>query len=336
MSDLLGRVSGFDPVSSLLALPMWAAGTLAAVAFVCCLFAFRRASYEGMTGTVARVALVLIGAGVAWVLVGASPTRDGSADRRALDARVTELTARAIAPGSALACLDAAAGAAVEGACEKALFATPEATAAAVSYVSAQLALLADASDYAQRDATYAPLVAQLRRAAETDRFGIVAHVLAAREGCSAEQCDAYALLNDTTRVSANITERTYESYVERHVAGWPAASIRPMASTTPPAGAMTASNAAPGLPTRPPGPNVFFPSADSIPPVTIMNPEPPAPAPAATPAPAARQTTTGSGAPRPVRQSNRKAAPAPTPLKPVDLTSEAARAAPAHAPAVE
>lgn len=310
-------------MGGILALPMWAAGTLAAVAVACCLIAFRRAGYEGLTGTVARVALVLIGAAATWLMFGASPARDISADRRALDARVTELTARAIAPGSALACLDAAAGAAVEGACEKALFATPEATAAAVSYVSAQLALLADASEHAQRDATYATLVAQLRRAAETDRFGIVAHVLAAREGCTAEQCDAFALLENTARVSANITDRTYESYVERYVAGWPASSAHPVASTTP-AGPVTASNAVPGLPLKPPGPDVFFPSAASIPPVNIMTAEPPA-AP-----PVTHQATTGSGA-RAAKPPARKAAPV---SKPFDLNSEAARTVPVPPPA--
>lgn len=321
MSELIGRVSEFGPVSGLLALPMWAAGTIAAVAVVGCLVAFRRAGYEGLTGTVARVALVLIGGAATWFMFGASPARDISADRRALDARVSELTARAIAPGSALACLDAAAGAAVEGACEKALFATPEATAAAVSYVSAQLALLADASEHAQRDATYANLVAQLRRAAETDRFGIVAHVLSGREGCSAQQCDVFALLTDTTRVASNIADRTYESYVERYAANWPASPTRPLASGAAPAGPVTASNAAPGLPAHPAGPDVFFPSAASIPPVSIMTSEPPPAAP-----PATHQATTGSGA-RAAKQTSRKAAPAPK--QPFDLNSEAARGAP-------
>ena len=43
--------------------------------------------------------------------------------------------ARAIAPGSALSCLDEMAGEAVEAACEKGVFASPEAVAAAVKYV---------------------------------------------------------------------------------------------------------------------------------------------------------------------------------------------------------
>src|SRR6516165_5160018 len=45
---------------------------------------------------------------------------------------------------SALSCLDELAGEAVENACEKGVFASPEAVAAAVKYVTAQLALIED------------------------------------------------------------------------------------------------------------------------------------------------------------------------------------------------
>ena len=65
--------------------------------------------------------------------------------------------AGAIAPGSALSCLDEIAGEAVEVACEKAVFASPEAVAAGINYVTAQLALLNDGTAYAERgDASYA------------------------------------------------------------------------------------------------------------------------------------------------------------------------------------
>jgi hypothetical protein len=75
---------------------------------------------------------------------------DGMAlQRQALDARLLEITTRAITPGSPLACLDGTAGGTVEASCEKALFATPETAAGAVAYVAAQLPLLADGSDYA-------------------------------------------------------------------------------------------------------------------------------------------------------------------------------------------
>ena len=64
------------------------------------------------------------------------------------------------------------AGETVETACEKALFATPEATAAAVAYVDAQLSLLAAGSQQWRRgDRSHEGMLANLRRAAELDRF---------------------------------------------------------------------------------------------------------------------------------------------------------------------
>ncbi len=321
MSDPIGQFPGLDPATGMLALlPVWAAGALAALAFVFCLLAFSRASREGMIGALARVALVLIGAGATWFLLDGSTRRDLALERRMLDARASELTARAIAPGSALACLNAAAGDTVEAACEKALFATPEATAAAVSYVSAQLSLLADASDYARRVASYEPAVAQLRRAAEADRFGLVAHVLAARDGCTADRCAAFALFNDKSRVSTNIAEHMYDFYVMRYAAGWPAVAPAPLANGSPTT-SYAAAPAASGLPLKPPGPNVFFPSAASIPPVNIMNAEPAA---------GVAETTGSAPAPaaKPPAPPRRPAQAAPS-RRPVDLNAEAARAAP-------
>jgi hypothetical protein len=74
-----------------------------------------------------------------------------------------------------------------------------------------------------------------LRRALERDRFGIVAQVLAARDGCTPTQCDAFAMLRDARRVRANMAERRYASMIERHVAGW-APADRPVAAHAPPA----------------------------------------------------------------------------------------------------
>ena len=98
-----------------------------------------------LTGAFSRVVLVraammLAGAGMAWFVLDGWTKRELAVERRALEARAIDLTNRALMPGSALACLDASAGDTVEASCEKALFATPESTASAVSYVAAQLA----------------------------------------------------------------------------------------------------------------------------------------------------------------------------------------------------
>jgi hypothetical protein len=187
------------------------------------------------------------------------------------------------------------------------VFATPEATAAAVSYVSAQLSLLSWAGERARRagpgagpsaprSSTLSARTAQLRRAIEADRFGIAAHVLAVRDGCTADRCGAFALLQDTSRISANLVERPFDAQVKRYAASWPAAGTKPVASNVAPV-----TPAAPGAATKLPG-NLYFPSASSIPPVNIMTAEP-APATAQSRPPA-------SSSPAPAR-------PAPTPLSP-------------------
>jgi hypothetical protein len=168
------------------------------------------------------VALALFGAATAWFTIDGWTKHELAAARHVLDARFFELTISGLMPGSALACLGAGAGDSVEASCEQALFATPQATAAAVAFVAAQLALLADGAGFARRDPSYAETLAHLRRALEKDRFGLVAHVLAARDGCTVEQCRAFGLLNNTGRIRANLVERSYDFYVVRHASRWP------------------------------------------------------------------------------------------------------------------
>ena len=282
MSDPIGRlIPGLDPIAGTFALPLWAAGALAALFAVFCILAFGRAGREGMVGGLARLALVLIGAALALFGFEVASHQSRNAERLALDTRLSELTARTAMPGSALACLDAIAGDAVEGHCEKALFATPQGMAAAVSYVAAQIALLTDTANFVSRgNSDYEPALARLRRAVETDRFGLVAQVLARQENCTLEECRVFDLLTDTTRISANLAARTYDSYVQRHATVWPAIAPPPVANlpVAPPAFA-AAPPPPPGtsayVPPRAPGPNVFFPSSDSIPAVSIMTSEP-------------------------------------------------------------
>jgi hypothetical protein len=330
MSDPIGRlVPGLDPIAGTFALPLWAAGAFAALLAVFCILAFSRAGREGMVGGLARVALVLTGATLALFGFEAASHQSRNAERLALDSRLSELTARTAMPGSALACLDAIAGDAVEGHCEKALFATPQGMAAAVSYVAAQLALLADTADFASRgNPGYEPALARLRRAVESDRFGLVAQVLARQDNCTPDQCSVFVLLTDTTRISANLASRTYDSYVQRHATVWPAIAPSPVANLP---GAAPSFAALPPLPPgtsgytpRLPGPNVFFPSSESIPAVSIMTSEP-----------AAENETTGSAAPpaarrppaTPPKRPAQAAPPAPAPQSsapPMDLNTAA------------
>ena len=185
-----------EDATGILAVPIWLAGTAAAVFVVAILLAVKRAGGVALITSLFRVGLIAAGVLGAWLYV---QQRDVS-ERRALDDRKTALMAGSIAPGSALSCLDELAGEAVEAACEKAVFASPEAVASAVKYVTAQLALLIDGTAYVARgDAAYASELAPLRTAIELDRFGLVAQVLKERDGCTVERCDALARLRDST-----------------------------------------------------------------------------------------------------------------------------------------
>src|SRR5579859_2160767 len=130
-------------------------------------------------------ALALAGL-VVYALIDRSSVAERAAERRALLAREVELSRIALAPGSALACLDGGAGETVENVCEKTVFASAQSTAAAVAYMDARLKLLAFA---AARDPGLLALLASTRRAVALDRFGVAAHVLAIRDGCTAEKC---------------------------------------------------------------------------------------------------------------------------------------------------
>ena len=114
-----------------------------------------------------------------------------------------------------------------------------------------------------------------LRRSLEADRFGFVAHALATRDGCTSDNCKALALLHDPSHVRANLSGQTLDRYLDRYLAAWAQSPDTPLADAT-------SSSSAPGQPGAPGQRKVMvdidFPTAASIPPVSIMNPEPPGP----------------------------------------------------------
>jgi hypothetical protein len=145
-------IPGFDSATGTLALPLWSSAVIAGAFVAFCLLVLGRAGRDGIVDASLRTGMLLIGAAAAWVVLEATSAGTFAAQRRALDARLLELTSRAVMPGSALACLDETAGDVVVASCEKALFASPEATAASVAYVTAQLSLLADGSQYERHE----------------------------------------------------------------------------------------------------------------------------------------------------------------------------------------
>lgn len=255
-------------------LRFWVASGAAAVLVLVCTLALDWTRSRIMT----RFAVVglgaVFGAILAWVFLTGASVRDLSVERRDLEMRATQLAAQVLAPGSSLACLDATGGETVETACEKALFAAPATVAAASSYTAARLALLSDIAALIKAGGNLDSVLPSLRRAVETDRFGFVAHTLAIR-GCTSNRCEAFALLRDPERVRANLSAQTFDRYLDRNLPLWgqpetPVADVAPASTAT-----LAASQPPAGQGQKRVILDADFPSAASIPAVSIMNPEP-------------------------------------------------------------
>jgi hypothetical protein len=252
----------------------WETWAIAALIGLACMLLVRSPSL--WRGVLLRLAVLVVAVVATAGYFQWQTGRDLAAERRAIEARQADLAARALVPGSPLACLDGDAGETVEAACEKALFATPETTAAAITYVTARLSLLADA--LAVGDSELTPAIVGLRRMLELDRYGIAAHVLATRDGCNLESCPAFAWVADPTALKANLKAQAFDAYVQRYETAWktPAAPAKPAVAAMTPAEPPASPEPAPGH--SPVSSRYDFPSSDSIPAVSIMNKEPPRP----------------------------------------------------------
>jgi hypothetical protein len=304
------------------AFPMWL--TLAAAAFfgLVVLITLLRAEKSVANGALTVITLLAIGVAVAATIRDYGPTGRTSAEIRG--------TASATASLPALACIDELAGDAVASACEKVVFASPESTAAAVSYTASLITRLTALGDVAAAKASMTPELLAMRRALERDRYGMVAQVLVVREGCTGIQCPAFRSFADSRQISINMTERNYDAMVSHYATMWNASSaLSPMAALGPPS-----------LPTGKPT-NAEFPSAASTPAVSIMNPEPTSgtppngqrPAQAAVSAQKQPPPATAPAAPTAAMASAKKPAPKrPASAAPAQLAPGAAPA-PAQAP---
>jgi hypothetical protein len=223
--------------------------------------------------------------------------RDHAEEGRVILQRMFDLTALQTGSQSALGCLDVSPGDPLEEICERTIFANPQTVASANAFVAARLSVLGEALPYpsAVRSPS-AAAVMSLRQVVENDSFGIVAHVLAARYGCSASQCSAFAMLTDTSRVVANLNARTYENLVSRYAPSWqgqgvPAVSALPgqgpavagvssLLGQGPPVVAPVLGSSANlrAVPTGGPPKGLNVPPASSIPAVSIMTEEPRSP----------------------------------------------------------
>ncbi|MFL9823299.1 hypothetical protein, partial [Rhodoplanes sp. SY1] len=210
---------GFDPAGGVTSLPVWGTGLVAVLAVVGAVAAWRRSGAGALVAGIAALIVAAVAAGAA-VTTGMM-LHERVAERRALEQRMADLAARALVPGSPLACLDGLVATPGEAACEAVLFGRPETAAAAVSYVAAQVDLFVQAAPRVAGDAAAVRALLPLKRALVADRFGIVAHVLALRAGCSADFCPPLALFEQPDRLRGHLRERSFDAILARHAAGW-------------------------------------------------------------------------------------------------------------------
>ena len=303
-------------LSTPLVLPAPMAGALAALFFVMVVLAIRRAT-QGPASRIVMPVLAVVVAGMAVFGLFDRLTRsERASEERALLERNSQLSLTAAAPGSALSCLDGLAGEEIENACEKSIFADPQSAARAVGYISARLSLLADAAATAGRGGPdVLAALAPTRRAIELDRFGIAAHVLAIRDGCTAEKCAAFAMLHDAATLKANFKVNAFDAYVARYAAAWGKGEAPPdnVPQASVPGTAPVASAPEPLSPSHPLDSRYDFPSSASIPPVSIMNSEPARPKEPANPQGAhAASEKTGTTPPVPPKRPQTQAASPP------------------------
>jgi hypothetical protein len=307
--------------------PMWL--TLAAAGFfgIIVLITLLRAEKSVANGALTVITLLAIGVAVAATIRGFGP--DGQLASG--EPRSVQPVMSAALP--ALSCIDDLAGDAVLNACEKTLFGSPDAAAAAVGYAASQISRLTAFGDIATAGKNPSSELQALRRAVERDRYGLMAYALMARDHCSPASCAAFGSLADNHQIVANMDERLYENLVTRYAPSWNAPAPAPAGAAgliagLPPSGPT-------GRPT-----NADFPSAASTPPVNIMTPEPPLAAskPPATataaPVPSPRPAPAASPALAAAKKPAAKRTPAAAPVQIAPAAAPAAQAPPAQAPA--
>jgi hypothetical protein len=310
--------------------PMWL--TLAAAGFfgIIVLITLLRAEKSVANGALTVITLLAVGIAVAATIRGFGP--DGG--RNASDEPRSPQPMTAALP--ALSCIDDLAGETVLMACEKALFGSPESTAAALSYAGSQITRLTAFGDVASAEKSMTSELRAIRRAVERDRYGLMAYVLAARDHCTASGCAAFRSLTDSHQIMANMDEHMYDGLISRYAPLWNAPPpVAPVAALPP------------SMPTGRPT-NADFPSASSTPPVSIMTPEPGTSATASAPRTPASSSaanaplpsprpTPASAAAAPALAAAKKPPPAPKPPRtaaPVQISPAPATPAAAAAPA--
>jgi hypothetical protein len=242
--------------------PMWL--TLAAAGFfsIIVLVTLLRAEKSVANGALTVITLLAIGVALAAGIRGFG-TGGGGAPSETASVQTINVSL------PALSCVDDLAGETVLAACEKSLFGSAEAAAAAVSYAASLIAQLTASGDVAAANRNMTPELQSLRHAVERDRYGLMAQALVARDHCTLSECPAFRSMTDTHQIVANMDDRMYDSLILRYAPSWNAPAAGGALAV---GGAVAALS--PSMPTGRPT-NAEFPSAASTPAVSIMTPEP-------------------------------------------------------------
>jgi len=287
-------------------LPLYLMLVTAAFVGIIVLITLLRSERSVANGVLALITLLAVG-------VAGAVTFRGFGTANVVQSTEARPVQTATAPLPQLSCIDELAGDAVLAACEKALFGSAEAVAAAVAYAASQITLLTSLGDVATANKGAGSDLLALRRAVERDRYGLMAYVLMVRDRCTPAACRAFRSLTETRQIAANMEERAYESLIMRYAASWSA----PQAAT----GMIAA--LPPSLPTGKPT-NAEFPTSASTPAVSIMTPEPslgaaPKPSSATAAAPASPAAPRAAAATPPASPPAQAAAkkPPPAPKRP-------------------
>jgi len=246
-------------------LQLWAAAGLAAI-FVFVVISVvgrvRRRHVGAAPVSIPTFVLGLLSGSLAtWFILQQTALLHRDQVEQAFVARTEELNARALTAGSPLSCLNVSQDQSLVAPCEKVIFASPENVAAAISYVSDQLALLVEIQGH-RADQQDNAVTIRLRRSLEADPFGVVAHVLTS-SGCSSDACKLFDLFQDTRKIRGDLIAQIFEKHLAQYEQEvWAkVAELEQRAAV---------------LPTRrKPLADITYPSAASIPAVSIMEPEP-------------------------------------------------------------
>jgi hypothetical protein len=222
--DLNNLLTGVVTIAGV-AVPHWALAAGGVVVLLLLLRLMRpraaAASAPSGVGALAQLALVAVVAGAAYF--GLKQFEDNSrfAERRALEDRTANLLAQANQPGSVLGCLYVAVTPVLDEACEKQIFAEPQRLASAVGLTTERIALLADATNFAQREPAFLDRFEHLRKSIEADPYGLVAHVFATEHRCIPDSCTRFRLLKDTDKIKANLNSRKFDGLLAKYAAAW-------------------------------------------------------------------------------------------------------------------